>query len=133
MTRNITDILERVLLTSFDVGQAELVLKWLASELEDSEVDWDQGAGESWGRVIAGGRVGAFVWMKGPLAIVVAPSEAIVKELGKREVAVIPAVDMDATCFTSERSVVEALAGRPVSDAFEHTRFSAEDLVWATI
>ena len=109
------------------------LLRWLAAQLEGSTTDWDQGAGESWARVLVGGDVVAFLFMKAPIALIANVPESLISALSARKMAIIRVDQMDSESLCSDRGTVGALAERPLSDQFDHRKFSAEDLVWATM
>lgn len=113
--------------------QGIIPLSWIAGHIGGAVSDWDDGAGENWGRVLAGGRVVAFVWMNGPLAILESSVADAASMLRSRGIHVVTVPEMTSECLNVDRSILERFAARPLSEVFESTQFSAEDLVWATI
>lgn len=113
--------------------RSQQLLRWLAAQIEGSTTDWDHGAGESWARVLVGGDVVAFLFTRAPIAIVSNVPEGILAGLALRNVTVLRVGHMDSQVLCSDRAAITELAGRALSDHFDHDQFSAEELVWATI
>lgn len=102
--------------------------------LSGSTFDWDEDAGEHWGRVMDGAKCLAFVLMTAPLAFVREDAPGSISDALKMDGYKIWSVrDMDARTFCCDRDIVVELARRTVSNEFDNTCFSVEDLVWATI
>jgi hypothetical protein len=102
----------------------QLLHQW-ATSLTAATVDWDRGAGESWGRVIFGGTVELFAWMQGEFAI----GTGRVK-CSDGNLLVLP--DLRGRVLQASAEAVVRFAGR-VSPALELEGVSAHDLVFATI
>lgn len=115
-------------------GTPREVLRSLVEHIGGSSADWDDGAGEGWGRVVVGGEVAAYLCMLAPLAIVVAgTSRDVLAALECREISVVHVRDMASEELCVDRAAVTALAGRDVSDNVDYSCMSAEELVWATL
>lgn len=113
--------------------KSQQLLRWFVAQIEGSTADWDHGAGERWARVLVGSEVVAFLFTKAPIAIVSDVPETVVAALALRKVSVLRVGHMDSRVLCSDRAAIIELAGRPLSEHFDHEQFSAEDLVWATI
>lgn len=110
------------------------MLPVIATSVPTATMDWDEGAGESWARFLVGDRVVAFVFMEAPLAILLDDIyEPLASDLASSGCSSVRVASMESAILCSSRHAVLQLAGRPVSENFTHERFSAEDLVWATI
>ena len=133
MKQDVGDRISRVLALGMVDDESRQLLMWLAAQIEGSTTDWDEGAGENWARVLVGSDVVAFLFMKAPLDIVSNVPEGVFVTLALREVTVFRVGHMDVQALRSDRAAIVQLAGRPLSDHFDHEQFSAEDLVWATI
>lgn len=133
MKLDIGTSLDLAMTVPWNLERARRVLQRLAVQTEGATVDWDEGAGENWARVLVGTRVRAFVWMKGRLVIAAAVPEDVVAELHRERIVVLQVPDMDSECFCADRSAITGFAGRPISEALNEAQFSAEELVWATL
>jgi hypothetical protein len=109
------------------------VLSSLAKCFPQGTVDWEQGD-ESWGRVISGGKVVAYVSAYWPLAIVVPLCEKQAREACARipiEFLVVPSFAEKA--FSVDKEALETLYSRPLSGNIDYLQFSIDDLWWATV
>jgi len=132
-TIDMNDLLNASLNASWPRSQGMKTISSVIGCAEGATSDWDEGAGEDWGRILIGQNPIAFVWMKGPLVIVVSDISEMVSTLRDKGLYVVAVPSMDSECLTADRTIVERFAGRAVSDAFNSNNFSPEDLVWATI
>ncbi len=133
MTIRIDDALIKAQATPWQQDCAKGVLQELSERLPGLAVDWDEGAGEDWALFLIDNQVSAFLWMRGPLAMVSAGSENVIATLEAKHIAVVQVPDMDESCLCCEKSVVTQFAGRAVSDAIDYRGFSASDLWWVTV
>lgn len=132
-TIDINDILNASLSASWPRSQGTRTISLVVGCADGATTDWDEDAGEDWGRILIGQNPIAFVWMRGPLAIVVSGLSDRISTLRDKGLFVVAVQSMDSECLTADRTIVERFAGRAVSEAFNSDNFSPEDLVWATI
>ena len=132
VTIDISDVLSDVASHVWDRVRARDVLELTSARIEGSTTDWDEAAGEDWARLICGRHVVAFIWTRGPLAIISDAAASALTDLTQQKVSIVRVPDTDSQCLMSTRSSVEKFAGRPVSPVLNNAQFSAEDLVWAT-
>jgi hypothetical protein len=60
-------------------------------------VDWDQGAGESWARVLRAGAAVGFIWARGPLAIVkLGAADDLANEMRSGGLMIVPVDDFSS-------------------------------------
>lgn len=130
---NMNDLLKTSLNALWPQSQGTKIISWVMGCVEGATSDWDEGAGEDWGRILVGKSPVAFVWLKGPLVIVISELSDAVSTLRDKGLNVVTVPSMDSECLTADRALVERFAGRPVSEAFNSINFSPEDFVWATI
>lgn len=107
--------------------------------LKGSSIDWDDGAGEDWGRLIHGrGGVALAVNRLVPLAIVVTPADArLLTLLDESGVIPITTSDWERPEFSADPSVAERVFRVfrwPHSpDEIDMRALSANDLWWMTV
>lgn len=132
-TIDMNDLLKATLNAAWPRSQGTKIISWVMSCVEGANSDWDEGAGEDWGRILVEKKPVAFVWMKAPLVIVISEISAAVSTLRDKGLNVVAVPRMDSECLTADRALVERFAGRPISEAFNTINFSPEDFVWATV
>lgn len=132
-TIDMSDLLKASLNASWPRSQGAKIISWVMGCVEGATCDWDEGAGEDWCRILIGKNPVAFVWMRGPLVIVISEINDAVSTLRDKGLNVVAVPSMDSECLTADRALVEHFVGRPVSEAFNTINFSPEDFVWATI
>jgi hypothetical protein len=106
------------------------LLESVAAAVNDASIDWDEGAGENWGRVLVGSEVMAIVFRLHPLMIVRSTLHDYDVPAG---VVVLVVDDMSADVFSVDRNVAEKLAGRALSSDWNAGQFSIDALWWATV
>lgn len=131
--RDMTEELERGLVRSWSKLEMEEVLRRLQRLDPGSTWDWDFDAGEEWARVLRDWRASFFVWARGPLVIAACWGPPCSEVLERSKAIVVRVPEMDASCLSADRTTLVRFAGRNISDALDDRRFSADDLVWATI
>jgi hypothetical protein len=100
----------------------------------DSELDWDEGAGEAWARVLDGGRVVVLICMLGPLLIVTGDTAAGLADItAGLPVITVPSIDDEILECRGES--LRAAFGEQGWDAigFDMACFSAGDLWYMTV
>jgi hypothetical protein len=118
---------------SWSTDLAAGALRWLSQNIDGSAVDWDQGSGEEWGRIVVGSRLVALVCARVPLVILAdGASTASPDGVPGGPVALI-VPSMDSACLSVSPDILEAVFGRSVSRELAYDAVSAEDLAWATI
>lgn len=91
-----------------------------------AEVDWDEGAGELWARLITGGQVAAALSVRGPILFV---REASVP--GELALTVVRVPAMDAAVLSCDKAVLQRFFAQDLfTEQFDHTRFSFDDLYY---
>lgn len=111
----------------------QATLTELAEALHGSAVDYDEDAGEEWGRLLVGDDVVAILWLRGAFALVQQEFSDLVPRLTSAGVIVEIVSDWDAPLFTIEPEDLRLLFGREtISDAVNPARLSANELWWAT-
>lgn len=105
----------------------------LASRYPAAELDWDQGAGENWCRVMSKGVVKALVCALFPFAVITGDYNAEGDSESSEEAVILVAVmDFDQSAVTVDRAALESLFGRPVSTEVDTREMSVNDLWWCT-
>ena len=122
---NITSLLSQVMSKREALRAAE-------STVPGADVDWDEGAGESWARAVVGEDAVALLWMAGGFAIVLDSAE-LEKELKQLGWAVVSVDSMTEPVFSAAIEELRRFAGREPSEGFDPESFSAEDLVWTSV
>lgn len=99
-----------------------------------SQLEWDDGAGEDWARVLAGGRVVVLVCMLGPLLIVTGDIAADVAGIAAK-LLVISVPSIDDEILECQGESLRAAFGEQGWDEtdFDMTCFSAGDLWYMTV
>lgn len=115
------------------LAQSVALVSSIVPAIEGASSDWDEGAGESWARVLVNDQVVAFIWMAGPLVILDASRAGLETELKAAHAQVVLVSNLASDELFADKPSVEGLAQRPLSEAFDPACFSAEDLVWATM
>jgi hypothetical protein len=105
------------------------VLNTLAASVDGAIIDWDEGAGENWGRVLLRSEVVAIVCRRHPLMVVKSTFDYHEVPAG---IYILIVDDMSSQVFTVERSAVEKLIGRAVSTNLDAAACSIDDIWWAT-
>jgi hypothetical protein len=107
----------------------------LSGAFAGAKIDWDDGAGEEWGRVLWGKELLALVWLRGAFVFVGASHTEIFSPLFLGSSVQFEVVDdWDKSQYQIDRGVLLQLIGRgKISDAFDSRQFSASDLWWATV
>ncbi len=131
--RDTTEELEQGLVRSWSKLEMEEVLQRLQRLDPGSTWDWDFDAGEEWARVLRDERASFFVWARGALVIAASWGPPCSEILERSKAIVVRVPEMDASCLSADRTTLVRFAGRNISDALDDRRFSADDLVWATI
>lgn len=112
---------------------ASHVLSSLATAIPGSTVDWEQGD-EQWGRVVRSGDVVGYVHAAWPLVIILSALEECVNQLSLAlQCEVIVTADFADKVFCVEKTFLECMCARAVSDNIDYRRLSINDLWWATI
>lgn len=101
----------------------------------DSPLDWDEGAGEGWARVLAGGRVVVLICMSGPLLIVTGDTAAGVADItAGLPVITVPSIDDEILqCRGDSLRAAFGEQGWDNETGFDMARFSAGDLWYMTV
>ena len=95
-------------------------------------IDWDDGAGESWVRLIVGNAVVAYVSTVFPVAIIERNSAPVNEPDSKVQKIMVEA--MASRELSSAKGALEAAFGdSPRLDALNTERFSADELWYATV
>jgi hypothetical protein len=98
----------------------------------DAVIDWDEGAGESWVRIVAGRTVVAYVSTVLPLAII--ERDAMLDGEPDSRIQWIVVAAMANPELSSNRAALEAAFGDSSRlDTLNAERFSADDLWYATV
>ena len=129
---DITTLLEKAVASTI-VWSGETfigLLHSLAAGVDGASIDWDEGAGENWGRLLVGDEVIAMVFRPRPLMVVRSPLSEHDASAG---VPVLAVEDMSAEVFSAERAVVERLVDRAISSDWDDAKFSVDELWWATV
>jgi hypothetical protein len=110
------------------VGEAALAL----AEMSGGDVDWDEGAGECWARVIVDGRLAGLISAAIPFAIVDAGLEN--RNWGAGGVVIIYVEDFDLPGMSCPvETLASAFGSSPRLDLLDAGRFSANDLWYSTV
>lgn len=100
-------------------------------------VDWDEGAGEHWARIMIEEATIALVSMTRPFIIAITSSEAVATlvdlDASADSMVTIAIASTGAPLLCSTASAIAAFAGREISPALDVRKFSADDLMWATL
>lgn len=99
---------------------------------QNAKIDWDEGAGETWLRIVVAGTVRAYVSTTIPLAMI---QHDFIANGPPVERARVVAVDrLDSPELRCSDSVLEAVFGNPKRfDVLNTQEFSADDLWYATV
>lgn len=133
MTQELTASIEMAMASGMATEEAQRLLTSLAARVEGSTIDWDREAGENWARLLVRREVVAFLCTKAALLIVSRVPDDLIAGAATPEVVVVRVDEMESRELRSDRRTVQKLAGRTVSEHFDHQQFSAEELVWATM
>lgn len=114
-------------------SKVHAVLGFISSGIPGSTSDWETGD-ESWGRIIVGDIVIAFVNARFPLLIVNTEYE----EVGRQCESVfclccVSADDFDAKDFSMDQILVQRLFERELSPNLSYEEISINELWWATV
>ena len=105
----------------------------LAAAVPGSAVDYDEDAGEEWGRLLLGNDVVAMLWLRGAFGLVHRRFSDMVPRLTSAGLVIEVIADWDAPIFTIEPEDLRSLFEREtISDSVNPARFSANELWWAT-
>lgn len=95
-------------------------------------IDWDEGAGESWIRLVAGKGVVAYVSAVLPFAIIERDAAPVGKSDSKVQRILVESMT-NPELFGKRAALAAAFGDSPRLDTFDEERFSADDLWYATI
>jgi len=105
----------------------------LAAAVPGSAVDYDDDAGEEWGRLLLGNDIVAILWLRGAFGLVHRRFPDLVPRLTLAGLVIEAISDWDAPIFTIEPEDLRSLFEREtITDAVNPARFSANELWWAT-
>jgi len=105
----------------------------LAEVLPGSVPDYDEDAGEEWGRLLLRDQVLAIIWLRGAFAMVHRDFADLVPRLTSAGMVVEVVFDWDAPLYSLELEDLRSLFGREtITDAVNPSRLSANELWWAT-
>jgi hypothetical protein len=120
-------------LPSWSVEDSQRILEALSRGLE-LPVDWDEDAGEAWGRLVAANGIAALVSMAGPLVLVVNDLADEAAQSVGNAVAIVSVVAMDEPVFTCDATIMAAAFGKRVgAPTLDAAGFSIEELWFATV
>lgn len=115
----------------WDTSSFVAALHAVASSIENARIDWEQGD-EEWGRVLkADGQVAALVCVRVPFGFLCAP-EMDSSHLSP-ELTWVCVEDIEEPAFTVDKSLLEAVFGRELSENVNYGALSAQDVWWATV
>ena len=120
---------------NWNKGLFQDLLDKLAGALTDGSADWDYEAGEDWGRILVGGEVVALLWLRGAFAFLgLSQADVLSRVLQEHPVQFEVVDDWDEARYRIDRLSLLRISGRgQVSEAFDPSGFSANDLWWATV
>ena len=134
---DVTDVFARAIMDrkAWTVDRVARILDALLLAVPDAEVDWDRGAGEDWARVLRDGAVVALVHAHRPLAVVAAEhAEAAAPWLAPEDATLLVASDLDERVYRiDEAMLTRFVSGQVVPRSFDSSRFSINELWWATV
>jgi hypothetical protein len=118
---------------NWSTDQMLATLRAISRVVDGSTVDFDDEAGEEWGRVLRNEPV-VVLWTKGAFGFVDARYEAVLQLLRKQDVMPVPVVSWDQRMYSVDRASVRELFGREsLSEAVNLAQLSANELWWATV
>jgi len=97
-------------------------------------LDWDQGAGEAWARLIDAGRPVALLWTRIPFGFVDPRAIELKRVLRQAAIEFVELPDFDEPILRLDiRDVEPVVDASRWPDAVVPARLSASDLWWATV
>lgn len=141
MARDVPPCIE---LTGLFLGAASRPVGWtrenvlsalaaICAAAPGATADWDEGAGEGWGRVIQGGAVVAYVCAWSPIVALKRDIAGALSEPRLEPATVLEVVDMSDDRYFIDRGTLERLYRWPISPVFNSERFSMDDLYCETV
>jgi hypothetical protein len=114
--------------------RAKRAIEYLLAAIAGSRLDWDEGAGEAWARLVIGDDLAALISLEWPLVLVRASLEHYTGNGPELEGAeTFPVSDFDDRRYSIDDVLTEGL-GIVVTDAeFDPRHFSLKELWWATV
>jgi hypothetical protein len=106
-----------------------------AAVLPESSIDWDNEAGEEWGRILIGDVVVAILCVRIPFCVFHHSwKTSLISILEKRNLVTVEVQDWDAREFCAQPSIVlQIFKCDSLSNAVDFSQFSLNEFWWATV
>lgn len=108
------------------------LLEQLRLHICNSTIDWERG-NEEWGRILDQNRVVAIVCCRCPLLIAVSEVKRISHSLIDANIMHIDVMSMSEKTLVMEKSVLEAIFEKELSNNIDYGHLSVDDLWWCTV
>lgn len=121
--------------SSWSPSRARETLERLRAAFGEARLDWDEGAGEDWGRILVEQRAVVLVSMLVPLALVCGTVPApVLAMLELEKVTALVSQRCDQREFASDLETLKRVFRRTEwSEAVDPHCFSANELWWVTV
>ena len=114
--------------------RAKRVMQSLLAAVASAWLDWDEGAGESWARLLIGDKFAALVSLEMPLVIIRNSLMGYANGLSELDgIEVVPVSGFDDRSYSIDRELAQALQLPRLEAEFDTRHFSITEFWWATI
>ena len=135
MTVDLTSIIQEAKQRSPDWSTKSVwnSLKRISQKIENAQIEWDEGSGEDWGRVLSKGEVCAIVYRNFPLVIVLEKHIGSVSE-DLENVVVVDIQDFETRKYRINKDKINSFFPPDRwSDTVSPGNFSIRELWWTTV